>query len=41
MRNSEEVSFTSTMDWVSLKIGPGTGEIPQKGESSENVHEEI
>lgn len=41
MRNGEEVSFTSTMDWVSLKIGPSSGEIPKKGESSESVYEEI
>ena len=42
MRNSEEVSFTSTMDWVSLRIGPSTGEIPKKGEdSAESVHEVI
>jgi hypothetical protein len=41
MRNSEEISFTSTMDWVSLKIGPSTGELPTKDDSGENVHEEI
>jgi hypothetical protein len=41
MRNSEEISFTSTMDWVSLKIGPSTGELPKKDESSESVHEVI
>lgn len=41
MRNSEETSFTSTMDWVSLKIGPATGEVPRKGESGEDVHEDI
>jgi hypothetical protein len=41
MRNSEEISFTSTMDWVSLKIGPSTGVVPTKDDSGENVHEEI
>ena len=41
MRNSEEISFTSTMDWVSLKIGPSTGELPKKDESTESVHEVI
>jgi hypothetical protein len=41
MRSSEEVSFTSTMDWVSLKIGPTTGEIPKKGEVTEDVYEAI
>ena len=41
MRSSEEVSFTSTMDWVSLKIGPCTGEVPKKGEVTEDVYEAI
>lgn len=41
MRNNEEISFTSKMDWVSLKIGPETGEIPKEGDNSESVHEDI
>lgn len=29
MRNAEERSFTSQMDWTSLKIGPEPGQIPK------------
>ena len=39
MRNSDEVSFTSTMDWASLAIGPGTGYIKDKDGPDEEVYE--
>ena len=39
MRNSDEVSFTSTMDWASLRIGPETGYIKNDDEASEEVYE--
>jgi hypothetical protein len=39
MRNSDEVSFTSTMDWASLAIGPETGYIKDKDEPDEGVYE--
>jgi replicative DNA helicase len=40
MRNSDEVSFTSTMDWASLRIGPETGQIPKDDDGpSEEVYE--
>ncbi|MEK9894884.1 MAG: DnaB-like helicase C-terminal domain-containing protein [Burkholderiaceae bacterium] len=32
MRNSDEESFTSVMDWTSLKIGPETGHLKDKVE---------
>lgn len=40
MRNDEEVSFTSVMDWVSLKIGPETG-VLQKDSPEEEGYEQI
>jgi hypothetical protein len=39
MRNSDEVSFTSTMDWASLAIGPETGYIKDKDGPDEEVYE--
>lgn len=39
MRNSDETSFTSTMDWASLRIGPETGYIKDKDEPDEDVYE--
>ncbi len=39
MRNSDEVSFTSTMDWASLRIGPETGYIKDDDDASEEVYE--
>ncbi len=39
MRDDDEVDFTSTMDWASLKIGPATGVLQQ--ETGEEAHEEI
>jgi len=40
MRNSDEVSFTSTMDWASLRIGPETGYVPKDDDGpSEEVYE--
>lgn len=39
MRNSDEVSFTSTMDWASLAIGPETGYVKDKDEPDEGVYE--
>ena len=42
MRNAAEKSFTSTMDWETLKIGPETALTPQeKDESSHVTGEEI
>jgi replicative DNA helicase len=39
MRNSDEVSFTSTMDWASLRIGPETGYVKDDDEASEEVYD--
>lgn len=39
MRNSDEVSFTSKMDWASLRIGPETGHLKDKDESEEEVYD--
>jgi replicative DNA helicase len=39
MRNSDEVNFTSTMDWQSLKIGPETGILKDKDAPSEEIYE--
>lgn len=41
MRNDDEVDFMSTMDWVTLRIGPETGFIKQDEETGEDSHDEI
>lgn len=41
MRDEEEVSFTSVIDWESLKIGPKSGIIPEKeSKKSQKSNEE-
>lgn len=37
MRNAAEKSFTSTMDWETLKIGPNTALTPKEKEDSSHV----
>ena len=37
MRNAAEKSFTSTMDWETLKIGPDTAMTPKEKEDSSHV----
>lgn len=37
MRNAAEKSFTSTMDWETLKIGPNTAMTPKEKEDSSHV----
>ena len=39
MRNSDERSFISTMDWASLRIGPETGVVKREDEASEEVYD--
>ncbi len=39
MRNGEEESFTSVMDWATLKIGPESAVIPGAEEADEEVNE--
>jgi hypothetical protein len=39
MRNADEVSFTSKMDWASLRIGPETGHLKDKDEAEEEVYD--
>lgn len=40
MRNSgDEVSFTSVMDWASLRIGPETGQLPKEDSDDDSSDE--
>lgn len=41
MRSANMTSFTSYMDWASLKIGPDSAEVPVKGsnKSKEEIHD--
>lgn len=42
MRNeTDDISFTSVMDWASLRIGPETGQLKVEGETGEDAFEEI
>jgi len=36
MRNAEERSFTSKIDWANLKLGPETGQVPSENEAEED-----
>lgn len=39
MRNADETSFTSSMDWASLRIGPESAVLKEEGEASEEVYD--
>lgn len=41
MRHMEEVGFTSTMDWMSLKVGPESAEIPIDSEENEEEAQDL
>jgi hypothetical protein len=40
-RNGPEISFTSKVNWATLKIGPDTGEIPGKAEKTDEESQEL
>lgn len=41
MRDEEEISFTSVMDWTSLKMGPESAIISDSEDTGEDVYEDI